>query len=148
MSIAKLPRGAQHPKTRRRADYRPPAYIVDDIALEFDLDADATTVTAAYAFRRRGAQRAGAPDYRAQRRCTRVFARVGRDVEVDVACARRQITGDPRRRGDCYAEGRPSHTRASFHRTHPGSRGGARCRDIHREPDGAGRRRNGEPRRK
>jgi aminopeptidase N len=52
MSIAKLPRGAQHPKTRRRADYRPPAYIVDDIALEFDLDADATTVTAAYAFRR------------------------------------------------------------------------------------------------
>ncbi|MGE5103611.1 MAG: aminopeptidase N [Betaproteobacteria bacterium] len=52
MSIAKRPRGAPQPKTRRRADYRPPAYVVDDIALEFDLDPDVTTVTAAYAFRR------------------------------------------------------------------------------------------------
>ncbi|MGE5171883.1 MAG: aminopeptidase N [Rudaea sp.] len=52
MSLAKPPRGAQQPKTRRRADYRPPAYVVDDIALEFDLDPDATIVTAAYAFRR------------------------------------------------------------------------------------------------
>ena len=50
MSIAKRPRGA--PKTRRRADYRPPPYVVDDIALEFDLDPDVTTVTAAYSFRR------------------------------------------------------------------------------------------------
>ena len=30
---------------RRRADYRPPAFLVDRIALEFDLDPDATRVT-------------------------------------------------------------------------------------------------------
>jgi aminopeptidase N len=37
---------------KRRLDYRPPAFVVDDIALEFDLDPDATEVTATYAFRR------------------------------------------------------------------------------------------------
>jgi aminopeptidase N len=46
-----LPRGAP-PTLRRRADYRPPAFLVDDIALTFDLDPDATEVTATYAFRR------------------------------------------------------------------------------------------------
>ena len=46
-----LPRGARA-GTKRRADYRPPAFVVDELALEFDLDPDATTVTATYGFRR------------------------------------------------------------------------------------------------
>ena len=46
-----LPRAARA-TARRRADYRPPAFMVDDIALEFDLDRDATDVTATYGFRR------------------------------------------------------------------------------------------------
>ena len=46
-----LPRGARA-KAKRRLDYRPPAFLVDDVALEFDLDPDATDVTATYAFRR------------------------------------------------------------------------------------------------
>ena len=29
---------------KRRADYRPPAYLVDRVSLEFDLDPDATRV--------------------------------------------------------------------------------------------------------
>jgi aminopeptidase N len=37
---------------RRRADYRPPAFLVDRIALEFDLDPDATRVTSTLSFRR------------------------------------------------------------------------------------------------
>jgi aminopeptidase N len=37
---------------RRRADYRPPAFLVDRIALEFDLDPDATRVTSTQSFRR------------------------------------------------------------------------------------------------
>ena len=37
---------------RRRADYRPPAFLVDRIALEFDLDPDATRVTSTLTFRR------------------------------------------------------------------------------------------------
>ncbi len=36
----------------RRVDYRPPAFVVDAIELEFDLDPAATTVTAKLAFRR------------------------------------------------------------------------------------------------
>jgi len=37
---------------RRRADYRPPAFLVDALDLEFDLVPDATRVTARLAFRR------------------------------------------------------------------------------------------------
>ena len=37
---------------RRRADYRPPAFLVDRVALEFDLDPDATRVTSTLTFRR------------------------------------------------------------------------------------------------
>ena len=51
MPIAMLPRGARA-KAKRRLDYRPPAFLVDDIALEFDLDPDATEVAATYVFRR------------------------------------------------------------------------------------------------
>ena len=36
----------------RRADYRPPAFLIDRIALAFDLDPDATRVTSTLAFRR------------------------------------------------------------------------------------------------
>jgi aminopeptidase N len=49
--ISLLPRGARA-AARRRVDYRPPAFVVDDIALTFDLDPDATEVTSTYAFRR------------------------------------------------------------------------------------------------
>ena len=38
--------------SKRRVDYRPPAFLIDDVALEFDLDPDATEVTATFAFRR------------------------------------------------------------------------------------------------
>jgi aminopeptidase N len=51
MSAAMLPRDARA-GTKRRADYRPPAFVVDELALEFDLDPDATTVTATFGFRR------------------------------------------------------------------------------------------------
>ncbi|HVE51005.1 MAG TPA: aminopeptidase N [Casimicrobiaceae bacterium] len=46
-----LPRDSRA-KVWRRADYRPPAWLVDRIALEFDLDDDATRVTSTLAFRR------------------------------------------------------------------------------------------------
>ncbi|MEO5763844.1 MAG: aminopeptidase N [Casimicrobiaceae bacterium] len=39
-------------QSHRRVDYRPPAFLVDTLALEFDLDAGATRVTATLAFRR------------------------------------------------------------------------------------------------
>jgi aminopeptidase N len=39
-------------QVRRRADYRPPAFLTDTLALEFDLDPVATRVTATLAFRR------------------------------------------------------------------------------------------------
>jgi len=39
-------------KVWRRADYRPPAFLIDRVALEFDLDPDATRVTSTLAFRR------------------------------------------------------------------------------------------------
>jgi aminopeptidase N len=51
MMLPMLPRAARG-KAKRRLDYRPPAFLVDDLALEFDLDPDATEVTATYAFRR------------------------------------------------------------------------------------------------
>jgi aminopeptidase N len=46
-----MPRDAQVP-TKRRLDYRPPAFLMPTLALEFDLDPDATRVTATIAFRR------------------------------------------------------------------------------------------------
>ncbi|HEX6137949.1 MAG TPA: aminopeptidase N [Casimicrobiaceae bacterium] len=47
-----LPTRGARAKAKRRLDYRPPAFLVDDVALEFDLEPDATEVTAIYAFRR------------------------------------------------------------------------------------------------
>ena len=46
-----LPRDSAAP-IRRRTDYRPPAFLVDTLDLEFDLDPAATEVTARLAFRR------------------------------------------------------------------------------------------------
>ena len=46
-----LPRGTRA-LIRRRLDYRPPAFLVDAIALTFDLAAARTEVIARYTFRR------------------------------------------------------------------------------------------------
>jgi aminopeptidase N len=46
-----LPREGR-PPTKRRVDYRPPAFRIDTLHLAFDLDPDATEVTATLAFRR------------------------------------------------------------------------------------------------
>ena len=46
-----LPRDSRVP-LKRRADYRPPVFLVDDVELDFDLDPDATRVTATIRFRR------------------------------------------------------------------------------------------------
>ncbi len=46
-----LPRDSRSP-VKRRSDYRPPAFLIDAIHLEFDLDPEATLVTASLAFRR------------------------------------------------------------------------------------------------
>jgi aminopeptidase N len=46
-----MPRDAQVP-TKRRLDYRPPAFLMPTLALEFDLDPDATRVTSTIEFRR------------------------------------------------------------------------------------------------
>jgi aminopeptidase N len=54
MAVPMLPRDARA-GTKRRADYRAPPFVVDDVALEFDLDPDATRVTATYGFRRNSA---------------------------------------------------------------------------------------------
>ena len=54
MSASMVPRDARG-GAKRRADYRPPAFVVDELALEFDLDPDATTVTATFGFRRNAA---------------------------------------------------------------------------------------------
>ena len=51
MSASKPARDARA-RTRRRADYRPPPFLVDDVALEFDLDPEATHVRAQFGFRR------------------------------------------------------------------------------------------------
>ena len=51
MAAPMLPRDARG-VSRRRVDYRPPAFLIDDVALEFDLDPDATDITATFAFRR------------------------------------------------------------------------------------------------
>jgi len=37
---------------KRRTDYRPPAFLVERVALEFDLDPEATRVSSTFAFRR------------------------------------------------------------------------------------------------
>ena len=36
--------------TKRRADYRPSAFLIDEVALEFDLDPDSTRVFAPLSF--------------------------------------------------------------------------------------------------
>jgi aminopeptidase N len=46
-----LPRDGRAP-AKRRADYRPPTFLVPTVAIEFDLDPDATRVTTTLAFRR------------------------------------------------------------------------------------------------
>ena len=46
-----LPRDSRLP-LKRRVDYRPPAFLVDSVALEFDLEPEATRVTARLTFRR------------------------------------------------------------------------------------------------
>src|SRR5688572_32010581 len=46
-----LPRDSRA-AVKRRADYRPPAFLVDRIVLEFDLDPESTWVTSCLAFRR------------------------------------------------------------------------------------------------
>ena len=66
-------------QVRRRADYRPPAFLTDTLALEFDLDPVATRVTATLAFRRN-------PDAAAEDRAA-PFALDGEqqtDVSVDL----------------------------------------------------------------
>ncbi|HSV17417.1 MAG TPA: aminopeptidase N [Casimicrobiaceae bacterium] len=57
-----LPREGR-PPTKRRVDYRPPAFCIDALHLTFDLDPDSTEVTAVLAFRRN--PDAAAPDRRA-----------------------------------------------------------------------------------
>jgi aminopeptidase N len=49
------------PRSIHRGDYRPPAFLVDTVALDFDLDPAATTVRATLAFRRNPAAPADAP---------------------------------------------------------------------------------------
>src|SRR5436190_10069359 len=46
-----LPREGR-PPTKRRVDYRPPAFRIDTLHLAFDLDPDATEVAATLGFRR------------------------------------------------------------------------------------------------
>ena len=46
-----LPRDSRA-AVKRRADYRPPAFLIDRVNLEFDLDPQATWVTSSLAFRR------------------------------------------------------------------------------------------------
>ena len=53
-----LPRDAA-PAAIRRLDYRPPAFLVDTVDLSFDLQPEATRVTATLAFRRNPAAHAG-----------------------------------------------------------------------------------------
>jgi aminopeptidase N len=49
------PRSDDRTAVRHRLDYQPPAFVVDAVRLEFDLDPGATLVTAHLAFRRNGA---------------------------------------------------------------------------------------------
>ncbi len=49
------------PRSIHRGDYRPPAFLVDTVALDFDLDPAATTVRATLALRRNSAAPADAP---------------------------------------------------------------------------------------
>jgi aminopeptidase N len=51
MPPSKVPRSARAPG-KRRLDYRPPAFLIDELTLHFDLDPDATDVTSTFAFRR------------------------------------------------------------------------------------------------
>ena len=49
--VSMLPRDSRL-ALKRRADYRPPVFLIDEVALEFDLDPDATRVTSTLRFRR------------------------------------------------------------------------------------------------
>jgi aminopeptidase N len=49
------------PKTTRRGDYAPPAFLIDTVELDFTLDPTATTVRSRLAFRRNPAAAADAP---------------------------------------------------------------------------------------
>ncbi len=71
-----LPRDGRAP-AKRRQDYRPPAFLVPEVALEFDLDPDATRVTATLAFRRNPA--ASATEVRSP---LRLDGEQQRDLEV------------------------------------------------------------------
>ncbi|HKU85761.1 MAG TPA: aminopeptidase N [Casimicrobiaceae bacterium] len=51
MSPTMRPRGTRA-ASKRRVDYRPPAFLVDDVALDFDLDPARTEVATTFAFRR------------------------------------------------------------------------------------------------
>ena len=51
MSPMMRPRGMRA-ASKRRVDYRPPAFLVDDVALELDLDPARTEVATTFAFRR------------------------------------------------------------------------------------------------
>ena len=72
-----LPREGR-PPTKRRVDYRPPAFLVDTVCLLFDLDPEATEVTATLAFRRN-------PDAAAQDRDAPLVLDGEQQAEVDVA---------------------------------------------------------------
>jgi aminopeptidase N len=48
----KMRRRESRTAPKRRVDYRPPAFLIDDVALEFDLAPDATDVTSTLTFRR------------------------------------------------------------------------------------------------
>ena len=48
------------PKSVRREDYRPPAYLIDRVELELELDAHRTRVTGTFSFRRNPAGDGGA----------------------------------------------------------------------------------------
>ena len=97
-----LPREARV-KAKRRVDYRPPAFLVDDVALEFDLDPDATGVTATYAFRRNPA---AATPTGTRRSCSTASSRAdcasrstARRSRADRIVRRRVDADDPRRAG-------------------------------------------------
>jgi aminopeptidase N len=72
-----LPREGR-PPTKRRVDYRPPAFLVDTVQLAFDLDPEATEVTTTLAFRRN-------PEAAAQDREAPLVLDGEQQDEVDVA---------------------------------------------------------------
>jgi len=82
----KLPSRELRAALKRRADYRPPAFVVDEIALEFDLDADATVVTTTFAFARN-------PDAADADRCAPLVLDGEAQEDVRVALDGRRLDG-------------------------------------------------------